>query len=319
MLKKADVDAVEILTPVFAHHSIAVDAINAGKHVLVEKPFSVSVKAGWRILEAAEKQGVVLGIADALHYREDARMTKWAIDQGYIGRPQVYIYARGAGYWDPDKIVAETPWRHIKIYAGAGITADWLAHRSHLLNLYYRKISEVSAHVDILSPRRKTVDETGKVVKEVDCNVDDTVLAILKHESGTLGFLFASWSLHGVTLNEDRVYGSKGCLVGDKLVSEGKGEVSLRELFNREAKQSLKEKFFPKGITNHFALEILEFLSAIKEKREMETSGKDGLREVAVAYAMIESSRRGRAVYVDDVLNGKICDYEMEINRYYEI
>ena len=67
------------------------------------------------------------------------------------------------------------------------------------------------------------------------------------------------------------------------------------------------------------SLETLEFLRAIKEKREMETSGREGLRDLAASFALIESSLMGRSVKVDDVESGKLHIYEEEINNYYSI
>ena len=48
----------------------------------------------------------------------------------------------------------------------------------------------------------------------------------------------------------------------------------------------------------------------------METGGREGLRDLAVSYALIESSRLKRVVNVDDVANGKLAEYESEINTY---
>ena len=58
MLRKGDVDAVDIYTPPYVHHSMVLDSINAGKHVLVEKPLAVSVKTARMMVEAAKKAGI---------------------------------------------------------------------------------------------------------------------------------------------------------------------------------------------------------------------------------------------------------------------
>jgi predicted dehydrogenase len=67
------------------------------------------------------------------------------------------------------------------------------------------------------------------------------------------------------------------------------------------------------------ALETLDFVRAIKDGREMETSGREGLRDLAASYALIESSLSGKSVKVDDVESGKLCRYEDEINKHYGI
>jgi hypothetical protein len=67
------------------------------------------------------------------------------------------------------------------------------------------------------------------------------------------------------------------------------------------------------------ALETLDFLYAIMERRDMETNGLEGIRDLAASYAMIESSLAKTPVKVDDVESGKIKNYEAEINRYYNL
>ena len=72
-------------------------------------------------------------------------------------------------------------------------------------------------------------------------------------------------------------------------------------------------------MTDSFALETLDFLRAIWENNEMETSAGEGLRDLATSYALIEASRQRRAVNVDEVELGKLADYENEINAHYGI
>jgi predicted dehydrogenase len=77
--------------------------------------------------------------------------------------------------------------------------------------------------------------------------------------------------------------------------------------------------FFPYKIMDPMALETLAFLRAIKEGREMETSGREGLRDLAASYAMIESSMANTSVKVDNVESGEIGYYEDEINKHYNL
>jgi len=320
MLKKADIDAVEIYTSVFSHHQIALASIEAGKHVLVEKPLAISVKAARKMVEAAEKAEKVLGVAENTRYYSDVRMIKWAIDQGYIGDVQMVVSGGIGGYWSPDKIVAETPWRHKKVYAGGGATIDIGVHLFHTLRYLCGEVEEVSSLVETFEKVRVTRDETGKIVEKVESEVDDTFLSLIKFRNNIIGQVFFSWAGHGEPVSVPRtIYGTKGCIKGNMLILDDGTKVGIEELFEKEASSEVKDKFFPYGIHDPMALETLEFLRAIKEEREMETSGREGLRDLAASYALIESSLMGRPVKVDDVESGKIGRYEEEINKYYNI
>jgi len=320
MLRKSDIDAVEIYTSVFSHHEIALACIESGKHVLIEKPLALTVKAARKIVQEAQDAGIVLGVAENTRYFPEIRMTKWTIDQGYIGKIQVVMGGLIAGYWSPDKIVAETSWRHKKIFAGGGATVDMGVHLFHILRYLCGEIDEVSSIVEILEEERFRRDDVGNVVESVKPDVDDTFLGLFKFRNGVIGQWFFSWAGHGEEISIPRtIYGTKGCIKASTLILDDGQKMSIEDLFERNASGEIKERFFPFGIKDPMALETLEFLRAIKEGREMETSGREGLRDLAASFALIESSLTGRSVKVDDVESGKIAMYEEEINRHYGI
>jgi len=322
MLRKADIDAVEIYTTVFSHHNIAIDCLNAGKHVLVEKPMAITVKAARRMIEAADRAGKVLGVAENTRYFPDVRMTRWVIDEGYIGDVQMVLFGILGGYWSPDKIVAETPWRHKKLYAGGGATIDMGVHLFHILRYLCGEVEKVTSLVRTIEKVRVTRDEAGRIINKVQSEVDDTFFAMIEFENGVIGHTFFSWAGHGepTTIPGIRViYGSKGCIKGENVILDDGTKTTVKSLFEKYASENVKERFFPYGITDPMALETLEFLRAIWNNREMETSGREGLRDLAASYAMIESSLLGRSVSVDEVESGQLSQYEDEINRHYGI
>jgi predicted dehydrogenase len=320
MLKRADVDAVEIYTSVFSHHEIALACIEAGKHVLVEKPLALTVKAARKMVEAAEKSGKVLGVAENTRYFPDVRMTKWAIDQGYVGEIRSVAFGVFGGYWAPNKIAAETAWRHKKLFAGGGATIDMGVHLFHIFRYLCGEVDEVQSIVKTLEKTRVTKDEAGSVVDRVECDVDDTFLCLMKFRNEAVGQAFFSWAgCKEPTVVPRTVYGTKGCIKGTAMAfHEGTG-MEIEPLFKEKASQEAKESFFPYNITDPMALETLEFLRAIEERREMETSGREGLRDLAASYTMIESSLANSPVKVDDVESGKIGHYEEEINKHYNL
>jgi len=318
MLRKADVDAVDIYTPPYTHHEMALDSLAAGKHVMVEKPIAVTVKAARTMVEAAEKARKVLGVSEVLRYGADTRMTKWALDQGYIGKVQLIVNAIIGCYWSPDKTTANTPWRHKKVLAGGGPAVDFGVHIFDMARYYCGEIEEVEGTTEIFENTRVTRDESGRIIDRVENDVDDTFIAVTRFRSGAIGQFTFSWALHGEpTILGTIVYGSKGCIKNNNVILDDGTSTPLRDLFEKNASVETKEKFFPMGVNEWFGLETLEFLRAIWERREMETSGMEGLKDLAVCYAIIESSRLKRAVNVEDVESGRIGEYEKEINAYY--
>jgi predicted dehydrogenase len=320
MLKNSDIDAVDIYSSVCSHHPIALASLEAGKDVLIEKPLAITVKAARIINEMAEKKGRILGVAENIHYSPDIKMTKWILNKGFIGKIQAVAFGIFGGYWSPNKIIAETPWRHIKLHAGGGASIDMGVHVFHMFRYLIDEVEEVQSNVKTLQKVRVTTDDSGNIINQVRCEVDDTFFTSIKFRNKVVGYAFFSWAgCQEPILFPRTIYGEKGC-IKDNIVILNKGtNINVESFFKKNATQKTKNVFFPFGIEDPMALETLDFLYAIMERRDMETNGLEGIRDLAASYAMIESSLAKTSVKVDDVESGKIENYEAEINKYYNL
>ncbi len=318
MVEKANIDAIDVYASLFVHHDAALAALEGGKHVMVEKPFAVSVKAGRLMVEAAEKNNLVLCVAENARYSTGTRATRWVIDQGYIGDLQIYISGGIGGYWSPDKIVAQTPWRHKKVLGGGGGTIDVGVHFFNVLRYTCGEVDEISALAKTFEPFRYHRDDAGNIIDKIDADVEDTFMALMKFTNGAIGQFTFSWGSHGESVGVPRsIYGSKGCIKGNQLILDDGTKADVVELFEKNADPSLKEQFFPMGITDGFALETLSFLNAIGHGTPSETDGKEGLRDLAASFAILESAELNLPVKVDDVESGAIAAYQKEIDEHY--
>ncbi|MGH2611352.1 MAG: Gfo/Idh/MocA family oxidoreductase, partial [Tepidiformaceae bacterium] len=86
MLRETRPDMVSVVVPTMAHESVALQCIEAGVHVLVEKPIAATLEAGARIAAAAEAKGVVLTIGHIERFNPAVRELKTRLDQGQGGR-----------------------------------------------------------------------------------------------------------------------------------------------------------------------------------------------------------------------------------------
>ena len=87
LLKNETVDFVDICTPSYLHTPLAVEALNAGKHVLCEKPMSISSSESARMIKAAEENGKLLMIAHVVRFMSPYVYLKSVIDSGELGKP----------------------------------------------------------------------------------------------------------------------------------------------------------------------------------------------------------------------------------------
>ena len=112
--KHPELDCVDICALHSAHHILAVPALEAGKHVIIEKPLGITMRACKLIMDAAAKNGKILSVAE--NYRLDLtqRARRWAVRQGCIGTPRMFFWievGEGLGKWG---------WRNFKMDAGGG-------------------------------------------------------------------------------------------------------------------------------------------------------------------------------------------------------
>lgn len=318
MLERTEVDLVDIYTTVHTHHEIAVAALEAGKHVQVEKPMAVTVRAGRLMVDAARRAGRVLMVAESVRYSELNRMVRWVIGQGVLGDLQAFHAFSFGSDWSPDKVVAQTPWRHQKLLAGGGAAIDIGVHLWHLARYWCGEVDEVFAYTPILEPVRYLRNGQGTVVQRVHPDADDTFWALCRFERGAYGVTAFSWAGRGGRIGAPiSVFGTKGCVIGDRLKLDDGTDVSVHDFFETHAGPADKERLFPMGVRDPFTLEKWDWLQAIEGGRQPEASGDEGLRDLATAFAMCESFFVRQPVRVAAVLDGEVNAYQRPIDAHY--
>ena len=320
MLDGAPVDAVNDFTTLAIHHRVAEEAFSRDKHLLTQKPLAITVAAAQRMVKGAREKGLTLGTFENVRQGKYTRAAGWAVRKGLIGEPQMAVLGELGGLWSPDKVVADTPWRHRKLLAGGGGTIDIGVHQFHLLRYVFGEVAAVMALTQTLEPTRYRRDDSGHVVEAVHVDVDDTHLAIVSLDNDATAQILWSWGLHGLPAKmqaSPAFYGSEGCIYGDLLVTDRGTSVPLLEIFDDQVTQAERDAFFPLGLTDPYAIQQLDWLWAIDQGKDPETSGVEGLMDLACAFAMLESSTAHRQVTLSEVLSGEVSAYQDEINAYY--
>ena len=189
LVKREDIDAVDICTPNDTHAEIAVAAASAGKMVLTEKPLSRNLEEGKRMVDAIEKAGVKNTVW--YNYRRIPAVTlaKQIIDSGKLGK----IFHYRANFLQDWTINADLPqggealWRMDAEVAGSGVTGDLLAHCIDTAMWLNGGIKDVSAVTEIFIKERMH-QLTGKMEK---VGIDDACIFHCHFTNGSLG-LFES-------------------------------------------------------------------------------------------------------------------------------
>lgn len=320
MIASGKVDAINDTTTLAMHHQIGLDALNAGLHLLSQKPLAISVRAAKRMVDLAQAKKLTFGVFENVRQSPGVRAMGWAVRRGFIGEPQVSVMGSLGGLWSPDRVVAETPWRHRKLLAGGGGAIDIGVHQMDFQRYIIGEIRSISAMARIFTPQRYLRDAQGNISETVRAEVDDTYMATLDFERGTLGQLWWSWALDQEELVIDgspAIMGSQGAIRAGQIMSADGTRAPLMETFQKEMTDAEREEFYPLGLEDPSAMQNLDWLRAIERGGNPETSGEEGLRDLACAFAILESAALGRAVTQDEVLSGSVDGYQREIDEHY--
>ena len=331
----SDLHAVDIVTDPSTHHDVVCNALDLGLNVMVEKPMAITVRGCRKMMDAAERTGRILSIAE--NYRRDpsARLVNHLLRNGAIGNP----YAAMFHHARPGNTILITPWRHRKVNGGPLL--DVGVHYAHMVRYQLGEIEEVYGDARLLEPIRKKPESLRSphafyqkrfesMASEVPADAEDMSMAIFRMRSGVaVNWIMGIGGKTSITLQ--RICGDKGTIEGfggrgDRvsmnLAGEEMSQEELLESVDGFALSPLEEHLFPTGITADdsdvdgkiIAIEYHELAEAVLNGREVEVGGEEALKDVAALYAILESSLAGRAVKMEEVESCEVYGYQAEID-----
>ncbi len=195
LFASGEIDMVSIALPNSLHAPVSIAALEAGLHVLCEKPLAENVAAGQKIVDAAAGASSKFMICFNRRYRPDVRWMKQALDAGQLGR----VYQVKAGWVRETGIPARTGWFTSKQMAGGGPLIDLGVHILDLVLwlLDYPEPLTISGDVQAnFGPRSQKVWHTPGS-RLTSYQVEDSATAFIRLADGISLNLETSWASHG--------------------------------------------------------------------------------------------------------------------------
>ncbi len=292
MVKQSEVQAIVVCTPHPAHASSAVVAANLGVHVLVEKPLAASLEDCDRMIDAAHRNGVLLGVISQRRFYEPVLRVRQAIDEGKIGTPilgSVIMYG-----WRDEKYYCSDPWRGKWETEGGGVLVNQSPHPLDLLHWFMGPIDSIFGYWGNLN--------------HPYIEVEDTAVAVLRFKNGGLGSIVVSNSQKPGIYGKVHIHGSNGATLG--VQTEGgamfiagmsnileppindlwtvAGEEDLLRQWQEEDKQHF-EQVNPE--VHYLCLQNADFIDAIIQGRQPAVTGEDGRKTVEIFTAIYRSQQ----------------------------
>ena len=295
MLKK--VDAVIVCTPHPFHAAPAVLALEAGVHVLVEKPLASSLQDCDAMIAAAEAGGCKLATVSQRRWYAPVLRVKRAIEKGLIGTPVLGMVTMLG--WRDEPYYHSDPWRGSWKMEGGGVLVNQAPHQLDLLLWFMGPIQELfGCWANLNHPY---------------IEVEDTAVAVVRFTNGGLGNIVVSNSQKPGLYGKVHVHGDNGASVG--VQTDGGAmfiagvspilEPPVNDLWTLPGEESMLEKwkqedteFFQivDAASYYHHLQIEDFLNAILEDKQPMVTGEEGRKTVELFTGIYRSNRDRKPV-----------------------
>jgi predicted dehydrogenase len=309
VVRRKDIDLVDVCTPGDSHADIAIAAARAGKHVFCEKPLANSLKDAERMLAAVEKAGVAHMICHNYRRAPAVMLAKQLISEGRLGEIRHY---RGTYLqdWMSDPS-APFNWRLDRTKAGSGALGDIASHSIDLARFLVGEISEVSADLKTFVKTRPvakaSVSRRSSAGAKAEVTVDDAAMALVHFTNGAIGTIEATRMAPGrKNYNRFEINGLLGSIAFD-LERLNELEVyfesdpphlrGFRTIMVTESNHPFVGRWWPPGhiigYEHTFVHTVYDLLEAIADEKVPSPSFADGVANQRV-LTTIERSAKSR-------------------------
>ncbi|QDP41651.1 Gfo/Idh/MocA family protein [Radiobacillus deserti] len=278
LIQNNDVDMISVCTPNYLHAPVSIAALNAGKHVLCEKPMATSEAEAKDMIAASEKSGKKLMIGHNQRFVPSHQKAKELIANGELGR--IYSFRTAFGHGGPEGWSADgkKSWFFKKEEAFIGALGDLGVHKADLLRyILGEEVKEVASFVEGNAKQNSTVD--------------DNAVALLRTESGIIGTLAASWAYVSSEDNSTVIYGEHGIMrleedpVYSMIIQYKDGSTVNYQLGQIQTNENQSNS----GVIDHF-------VSSVQNDEQPLITGEEGWKSLQVIIAALEANETKKNV-----------------------
>lgn len=279
MLKSAESDVVTIATPSGLHSAQGIAAARAGKHVITEKPMSITLEQADALVNACDSAGVTLFVVKQNRLNPSVQLLKRAVDKGRFGR--IYLANTTVRWNRPQEYYDAATWRGTWEFDGGA----FMNQASHYVDLIQWLIGPVESVV------AKTATQARRIEAE------DSGVAVLKFRNGALGVIEVN------VLTHPRNWEGSITIIGEKGTAKIGGTAVNRVEHWQFAEYDDDDKQIDAAGTSPpsvygFGHEgyYRNVLSVLRGEAQPETDGRAGRKSLELILGIYESAKTGRDV-----------------------
>ena len=274
MLSSPEIDVVCICTPSCFHAQNAIDALNNGKHVVLEKPMALSTKDADLVIETCKKTGKLLTVISQLRFSEDILRVKKLIEEGALGK--ITLCELNMRYYRSPDYYSSSPWKGTLKFDGGGALMN---QGIHGVDLFEYMIGEI-----------KNVNGVIKTLVH-DIEVEDSAVATVEFSNGALGTIMASSCAYPGFNRKITINGSDGYVIlsensVEKLVIKDTvcEEYDLNKVSASNDPASVSYEYHKRQLTN--------LISAINGEEKLLIDANEGKKAVKVIETIYQTSAK---------------------------
>jgi UDP-N-acetyl-2-amino-2-deoxyglucuronate dehydrogenase len=283
VVRREDVQVVNICLPTALHLEVATAAAEAGKHVMVEKPLEVNVQRAQQLIDVCKRNGVKLASIFNRRFVYGTKRTREVVLDGALGKMIVADMRFKA--WRSQSYYSESGWRGTWDKEGGGALINQGIHGVDLLTWIAGPIKRVTGHARHLRH---------------DIEADDTTMAVCEFESGALGVIECTTSVTPRQGDWLEFHGQQGSILLENYTI---AQWQLPEVEPGEPHpEDLMLPGADKGVDVGHFLQVQDMADAVAEDRAPAVTGEDALHSLAVVQGIYASERSGQPVAIADIL-----------------
>jgi predicted dehydrogenase len=302
MLAGVDLDAVCVCTPSGMHADGATTALEAGKHVVIEKPVDVTLGAADRLIGVQRATSGRVAVVSQHRFDAATQAVQGALARGEFGR--LTSGSADVRWWRSQSYYDSGGWRGTWELDGGGVLINQAIHSIDLLQGLMGRVVEVTAYTGLIAHER--------------IEVEDTAVAILKFANGALGTIVATTAAYPGLTTRIAVHGDRGSAIIDDDVltyfhaaregqeggpqgaggGENQAELVMQRYGDGPSKPGAGAD--AKSLSMAHRDQIKDFIEAVGQGREPLVNLREGRRPLAIIQGIYESSRTGRPVSIEE-------------------
>ena len=275
-------EVVDICLPNFLHASATLKAAAAGKHIIIEKPLSVTLEESDEMIAACKQAGVKLMYAEELCFAPKYERVRQMVKEGAIG--EIYMLKQSEKHSGP-----HSDWFYDTSLSGGGVLMDMGCHAIAWFRWMLNNARAVSVYATM-----NTVLHKGRT------NGEDNSVVIIEFENGVTAVAENSWAKHGGMDDKSEVYGSGGVVYADLFM----GNAAIAYSKNgygyamEKADTTVGWSFtvFEEVFNQGYPHELQHFIDCVQHDKQPVITGEDGRAVLEIIYAAYASAAQGKKI-----------------------